>query len=61
MWSKRGQPWQLKGYFVFSEKDEAIKGEKCLKNMKSNEYLERLIQEGWMFNGKMYSALSEVG
>ena len=46
IWTKRGQPWELKRKIPFSSKTEALKAEKLIKRKKSRAYTLKVIQEG---------------
>jgi putative endonuclease len=60
MWSRFGNPWTLKAYFVFADKAGAMAGEKHLKSLRSPEYIDNLIREGWVFNGQTYQAQTSL-
>jgi len=42
-YTKRGIPWKLMYYEVYSSKHDAIKREQEIKKMKSRKYIEQLI------------------
>ena len=45
-YTKRGVPWEVVYYEIFSEKSSALKREKEIKNRKSRQYIESLIKNG---------------
>jgi putative endonuclease len=47
IWTKRGQPWQLKKVLKFEDSTEASKAERFIKRQKSRKLIERIIENGW--------------
>ena len=47
MWSKRGQPWELKCVLEFKDDGEASKAERLIKRQKSRKVIESIIEGGW--------------
>lgn len=47
IWSKRGQPWELKTTLLFESKTEALKIEKRIKRLKSRLVIKYIIINGW--------------
>ncbi|MCC5922771.1 MAG: GIY-YIG nuclease family protein [Crocinitomicaceae bacterium] len=45
IWSKRGQPWELKKVFEFEDKTTALKAEQHIKRMKSAMYIESVLKK----------------
>ena len=47
IWSKRGQPWQLKRVIEFENSHAASNAEVFIKRQKSRKFIESLIKSGW--------------
>ncbi|WKK82990.1 GIY-YIG nuclease family protein [Marivirga arenosa] len=47
IWSKRGQPWELKTTIPFKSKTEALKAERKIKKLKSKAIIKDIIENGW--------------
>jgi putative endonuclease len=43
IWSKRGQPWEIKLTLEFKSKTEALRAEKLIKRKKSRAYIDAVI------------------
>ena len=46
IWSKRGQPWEIKRTIAFETKKEALKAEKHIKKQKNKTYTLKVIETG---------------
>ncbi|MBK6265742.1 GIY-YIG nuclease family protein [Marivirga sp. S37H4] len=47
IWSKKGQPWELKTTIPFASKTEAMVVERKIKSFKSRTAIESIINKGW--------------
>ncbi len=47
IWSKRGQPWELKTTIPFDSKEEAMAVERKIKSFKNKSAIESIIKNGW--------------
>ncbi len=45
IWTKKGQPWELKKTIGCENRSDALKLENKIKRMKSRKYIENLINE----------------
>ena len=49
IWSKRGQPWELKVVLGFADKTSALKAERYIKRKKSTSYIQQVISSKQLF------------
>ena len=47
IWTKRGQPWDLKKTILFDSTKEARSVERKIKKLKSKKVIENIISNGW--------------
>src|SRR5215471_18623082 len=53
IWTKRGKPWLLIACFEFPSKRDALIAERFVKKQKSRKTIEKIIEQGYIFNGNI--------
>ncbi len=48
IWTRRGQPWELKTTVLFDSSIKALSVERKIKKLKSRSVIENIIKNGWI-------------